>query len=236
MLLTSTLITHPFILPMPKSWKTTTHKLALKLRRKPNLKPQPQTGVQGITVIDDVLSRDEISSVLTYLESKGTTWSQATSRGPRFGEAPRQHWRMSTDDAAIADALWLETGLQDAMRSVLPPVGSTKPSSLNTNIRVYKYNAKDLDHFGAHIDDHDDTARGRTEYTFLLYMSDGDLCGGETVFYTGSGRRTREVFRCVPQAGRVLIFRHGAHECLEHESAMVTRGTKIVLRSDVCYM
>jgi hypothetical protein len=49
-----------------------------------------------------------------------------------------------------------------------------------------------------------------------------------------AGNRNRRLATVVPQPGLALLHRHG-DECLEHEGAAVTGGTKYVLRSDVVF-
>jgi len=150
-----------------------------------------------------------------------------TSRGPRFGEAERHHRRAAFDDPAFAAALWA-AGLDVALADL--HVGSRRPVGLNSNIRVYQYVPGDV--FGKHVDNANEVAEGRTEYTLLIYLTGAreGLVGGETVFYAGG----RELLRVEPVAGSALLHQHG-EACLLHEALPVLSGTKYVLRSDVVF-
>ena len=77
---------------------------------------------------------------------------------------------------------------------------------LNENIRIYKYSGGDV--FGKHVDGSNQTARGKTEFTLLIYLSgeEHELVGGETAFYAGGA----EVLRVAPVAGQALVHRHGS--------------------------
>ncbi|KAI9142004.1 hypothetical protein BKA69DRAFT_1021003, partial [Paraphysoderma sedebokerense] len=111
-----------------------------------------------------------------------------------------------------------------------------KPVGLNDHIRIYKYTPTQS--FAAHYDDFDSDSNGRkTYYTLLLYLSDESdgLIGGETVFYLDESKRKDESKVVVkPEKGMVLIHLHG-DECLLHESVMVEKGLKYVLRSDIVF-
>jgi len=82
-----------------------------------------------------------------------------------------------------------------------------------------------------------------TQYTLLIYLNGGgdhsgkeggeDLSGGETVFYTG--KRDNEVCGSFsPVQGWCLFHRHG-DRCLTHEGALVSKGTKYILRTDIVF-
>ena len=58
--------------------------------------------------------------------------------------------------------------------------------------------------------------------------------GGETCFYRDAHEGARELFRVAPEVGKVLVFRHG-DACVPHASVAVTKGEKVVLRSDVAF-
>lgn len=66
-----------------------------------------------------------------------------------------------------------------------------------------------------------------SEFTVLIYLEATDLKGGQTIFHT----RPPVSVDCVP--GRVLIHWTG-RECL-HEGALVEKGCKTLLRTDLFY-
>lgn len=181
-------------------------------------------GAVSVATADGVLSPAACAELVATAEARG--YDRATSRGPKFGEAARDHGRQSFTDAALAQRIF------DALAPALAQlrVGRAEPVGLNPRIRVYKY--AQGEHFGAHVDDSETVpGLGTTEYTLLLYICADGLVGGETAFF---GRRGAELCRVAPAAGRCLLHRHGP-QCLEHSSLPVQKGTKIVLRSDVAF-
>jgi hypothetical protein len=86
--------------------------------------------------------------------------------------------------------------------------------------------------FGRHVDDSNETERGTTQVTVLVYLS--DCQGGATRFHVSNAttRTTNVAFE--PQAGAILFHVHG-EKCLEHEADPVLGGTKYVLRTDLIY-
>jgi hypothetical protein len=89
-------------------------------------------------------------------------------------------------------------------------------------LRVYRYEVGQ--HFGLHQDQayfREDGARSLL--TFMVYLND-DFEGGETEF-------PEEARTIVPETGTALFFQH----MVLHAGKRVSRGTKLVLRSDVLY-
>ena len=110
-------------------------------------------------------------------------------------------------------------------------LGRLQPSGCNPNIRLYKYG--EGQRFGRHVDQANRLADGSTtEFTVLLYLND-DVEGGETVFYADH-RSNQEACRFSPKAGAALIHAHG-ERCLTHEGAVVRKGVKYLLRTDLAY-
>ena len=196
-----------------------------RLKPKEGLSLEPEEAAGTIT-IRNVLDESECANLIEAAEAGGMELQ--TSRGPRFGEAPRRHRRAAYDDPAFARTLW-ESGLSAAVANLR--VGSKKPVGLNPNIRLYAYEPGDV--FGRHYDDNNTIGGERTEYTLLVYLSGQaqGMEGGETAFYDS---HQRELVRIIPVAGSALLHRHG-EACLLHEALAVTRGMKWVLRSDVVF-
>eukprot|EP00929_Paragymnodinium_shiwhaense_P119224 TRINITY_DN91104_c0_g1_i1.p1 TRINITY_DN91104_c0_g1~~TRINITY_DN91104_c0_g1_i1.p1 ORF type:complete len:251 (+),score=56.37 TRINITY_DN91104_c0_g1_i1:125-877(+) len=194
-------------------------------KRKAGLVMEEEQKAKTLTV-RGVLDAEECQAVIAAAEKAGMELQ--TSRGPAFGEAVRHHSRVSFDDLDFADALWA-SGLDDLLANLR--VGGHRPTCLNENIRIYKYEPGDV--FGQHIDGSNVTSRGRTEYTLLVYLSGAaeGMQGGETAFYGAGGA---ELLRIAPVAGSALLHRHG-RACLLHEALPVTAGVKYVLRSDVVF-
>ncbi|KDP22345.1 hypothetical protein JCGZ_26176 [Jatropha curcas] len=167
------------------------------------------------------------------------------SLGPTRGEAYRDNDRVSSNDSALANAVW-ESGLNKLFSDI--KIRGKVAVGLNPNIRFYRY--KVGQRFGRHIDESVDLGDGkRTHYTLLIYLS-GDskakikkepngskdspsepLVGGETVFY---GSRNGVVAEVAPTEGMALLHIHG-DKCMLHEARNVTKGVKYVFRSDVIF-
>ena len=179
-----------------------------------------------------MLDARECNAIREAADARG--YEHATSRGPRYGEAKRDHGRAGYHDETLANGLWTDTGLGDVLASSLPGVHEGTPIGLNPALRVYRYALHDV--FGAHYDEYAVVDAGITAFTFLLYLS-GDASeekieGGETAFFGSAADGAKELFKVAPEQGVALIFRHGA-ECMPHASLPVRRGVKTVLRSDV---
>lgn len=106
------------------------------------------------------------------------------------------------------------------------------PIACNGNLRIYKYD-KGM-RFGRHVDDSNETERGTTQVTVLIYLS--DCQGGATRFHVSNGttHRTSNAVVFEPHVGAILFHVHG-EKCLEHEADPVLGGTKYVLRTDLVY-
>ncbi|KAH8117368.1 hypothetical protein DFH11DRAFT_1574601 [Phellopilus nigrolimitatus] len=172
---------------------------------------------------------------------------------PKKGEALRVNHRVSMHSPTFADTLFsvLLTHLPDfpyppskiVRKASNANPGTTENSarpaySFNPNIRLYKYT--EGQHFGCHYDDSvADSATGtHSEWTLLIYLSgkEDGVVGGETIFYMGHGKKKEREPPLKPdlQRGMALLHRHG-HDCLFHEGALVQKGTKYVLRTDVMF-
>ncbi|KKF94164.1 hypothetical protein CFO_g3480 [Ceratocystis platani] len=150
--------------------------------------------------------------------------------------------RKVVQDAAFAQRLWEETGLQEALREEgVKGLWDGEPIGLNPNIRIYRYTKGQF--FDAHYDDWNpvslsqgsSTIAAKTTWTLLLYLTSvADGCtGGETVFYPFDRRVTREEVAVAPETGMVLLHKHG-DECMLHEGREVTAGEKWIIRTDIC--
>jgi hypothetical protein len=133
----------------------------------------------------------------------------------------------------MAQALWgriRESKILDQLDFGFQPDGTYQPTICNGNLRLYKYE-KGMS-FGRHVDGSNQTDRGRTEVTVLIYLSGCE--GGATRFYTPISRKKETSFAFEPEVGAILLHVHG-DKCLEHEADAVTGGDKYVLRTDLVY-
>ena len=186
-----------------------------------------------IYTADNFLTENECKAWIHYSEQCGYT---PAFRAASAEYAHRDCGRVSFDDRRVNIALW--TRLQHIIKmgvcnKVKDADGREKKAvGVTRKVRIYKYVPGQW--FGKHIDVsnvEDEREDSMTGATVLVYLSDtrDGLVGGETVFYDG-----REVVRCVPLRGRLVVHAHG-EECLEHEAKEVTAGVKYIMRSDVVF-
>lgn len=142
-----------------------------------------------------------------------------THRGPLMAPEVRNNTRVMVDDPEAASALLAR------LRPLLPAeLFGWRLRGLNERLRWYRYDVGER--FNWHYDG--SFARSRSErsrLTLMLYLNDG-FGGGETMFDLSAGMRVAR-----PRAGAALLFPHA----LRHTGAVVTRGRKYVLRTDVMY-
>lgn len=208
----------------------------------PRLSAKPHLSVtelepHQIYVIPQFFTAQECDSLITYFDTHLSPQTVPTTI--RRGEAYRNNDRQSQHNPELAEMIW-RLGLDqvcashDGIHSVSSP---RRPCGLNSNLRIYRY--KPGQRFEAHYDDSvKDTTTGHwTDWTLLIYLN-GDMKGGETVFYKDdlAKKKKKKALETVaevrPEAGLALLHRHGQH-CLLHEALEVTHGAKWVLRSDV---
>jgi WD40 repeat protein len=77
------------------------------------------------------------------------------------------------------------------------------------------------------------TERVRSRLSFMIYLDDASsFSGGDTVFYaSASDQSADEIARVRPALGALIVFEHS----LWHAGAIVTAGTKCILRSDLLF-
>ena len=143
----------------------------------------------------------------------------------RYG--PHDRKRAFIDDPIRAEQIYkklklpaLETFYKDLKPDPPEDLNGWKPIALNERLRYYHYEIGQL--FSKHFDIlyriNDNT---RTFLTFIVYLNE-DFEGGQTIF-------DEDII--VPKTGDAIVFPHE----LKHEGATVTKGYKIILRSDVIF-
>ncbi|KAI8059512.1 hypothetical protein BC940DRAFT_313604 [Gongronella butleri] len=190
---------------------------------------------QQIYLVHDLFTPNECQKLIDYFEQHLKPQAVA-SLVPKPGEAFRSNDRQSMQSPVLAKLLW-QLGVARACEheGIVAASGPRTPCGLNSNIRIYRY--RPGQRFEAHYDDtvKDDVTGYWTDWTLLIYLN-GDMQGGETVFYRDHGAKKKKTTKppivVQPKQGLALLHRHGQH-CLLHEALEVTRGNKWVLRSDV---
>ncbi|TPX10707.1 uncharacterized protein E0L32_008276 [Thyridium curvatum] len=172
---------------------------------------------------------------------------------PEYRNSDRIIW----DDQAVVDRLWERClrapGLRERLavvddddEVVLGPSPSRRKMvrrwemrGLNRRMRFLRYGADQF--FAPHCDaayrEPGTDKVVQTLFTVHLYLNDSkqavgdsaELVGGATSFLPSNGSRKVDVD---PKAGRVLIFQHRG---LYHSGAVVEKGLKYTMRSDLLY-
>lgn len=201
-----------------------------------------------ILLIQDAFDESECKQFIKFMEELPLELTPA----PKKGEAVRVNYRINIQSPSFAEALFsvFSPHLPNfpLPESRVPRKANSKPDgsaiaarpahSFNSNIRMYKYT--EGQHFGSHYDDSvtDPETGTHSEWTLLIYLSgkEDGVVGGETIFYPGEGKKKDKELPIVPELrrGMALLHRHG-YECFRHEGALVQKGVKYVLRSDVMF-
>lgn len=173
--------------------------------------------------VSHFLLPEECRAFVIYGESKGF---EQTRQVATQEYAHRNQGRLSMDLEGLAEAIF-----QRSFPFLPAEIDNERPVGCSSNIRLYRYEAGDS--FGRHVDQSD----GASKLTALIYlnMDEMELQGGETIFYDAMDEsQVFASFSPATMGGCLVLHGHGAR-CLTHEAALVTKGTKYVLRTDVLY-
>ena len=177
-----------------------------------------------VFVLHNFLTSDECVALIR--RSEGLTYEIGTVGGV-VAEGIRNNERLLVDDKSLADTLFCRAA------PWLPQMAeSRRLVGFNERWRFYRYRP------GQTFQPHRDGSymsletHEKSEVTFLIYLND-DMTGGETRFFADMEQVAR---RCPyltvkPTIGAALVFFHSVW----HEGAIVQRGEKYVLRTDVMY-
>ncbi|KAI0436137.1 prolyl 4-hydroxylase [Xylaria telfairii] len=198
----------------------------------------------GLSLMKDVLTRQECMSIVAAMESIGFL-PDCPLRDDGSASSVLAHNVYWIVDQAFHDALWKRVSPH-----IPSHVGGRKAQGINRRFRVYRYvpGAEYRCHFdggwppsgvdpktGAYIYDASPTdAKQSSLFTFLVYLND-EFEGGETTFFTPSIREgVMNAHPVRPTMGSVALFPHGdAKGALLHEGTGVRKGAKYIIRTDV---
>jgi hypothetical protein len=171
-----------------------------------------------IWTVDDALPASECDAYVQRMRGgTGEVAPVITSEGVAVDLAVRSNTRIMWDGAAEANAL-----LAYVAATVPQVLGGHRLVGANPRLRLYRYGPGER--HGAHWDTVVELEGGvRSMVTLVFYLNDG-FDGGATEF--PELRRT-----IAPRRGRALLFQHR----VLHEATVVTRGEKLVLRTDILY-
>lgn len=169
--------------------------------------------------IPEFLSPAECDAWIACCEAEGFEEAPVTTAvGPVYMPEARNNTRVMLDDVPRAEGLWGR--LKPYVYAADRRDGLWRPVGLNERLRFYRYTPGQVFRWhrdGAFVR----SANERSTLTFLVYLDD-DCDGGATEF---------EDLVVSPRRGTALVFSHW----LLHQGAVVTRGVKHVLRSDVMF-
>ncbi len=172
-----------------------------------------------IFVIEDFLTPEECSELIAAGERAGFADAPITTRsGFEMRKDIRNNTRVMYDDAELAARCY-----ERAKPFLVETWFYRHVCGLNERLRFYRYEPgqRFAPHFDGRFDRND---QERSEFSFLIYLNE-DFEGGETRFFDP------EPISVTPRTGLALVFHHPQL----HEGAVLRRGVKYVLRSDVMY-
>jgi prolyl 4-hydroxylase len=177
-----------------------------------------------VLTVDDTLHADACVELIARIERLGPAPTVVRSdRGIHADASLRNNTRVWFDDAPLAAHIFEAIApAVETLRARLPALLVGDAIECEGTFRGYRYRAGER--FAPHVDGvyvRDDGAR--TLLTVLVYLN-GDVDGGATRFPEAQ-------LDVQPVAGRVCIFPH----VLLHEGAVVERGTKYALRTNVVF-
>lgn len=182
---------------------------------------------QLLWTVPDLYTADECAALIDELAS--AEWLPATvnrEEGRAVDARLRDNTVAVLRDPARSDELFrrVRPHVPERMTAELGNAGRVdmEVAGVHLPVRVYRYDPGQ--HFGPHQDQSYFGKNGeKSLLTLMVYLNEA-FEGGETEF-PEQGRII------VPKTGMALLFQH----MVLHAGNRVTRGTKLVLRSDVLY-
>jgi len=177
-------------------------------------------------VIENFLSPEECRELIALSERQGYEQAQVNIGGgrQRLNTSVRKTSRCMIDVPKAASILF------DRLAPFIPQHGPRGgwvcPVGLNERLRFLRYDPGDF--FRPHSDGRFDRPDGDTSLmTVMLYLNEPEA-GGDTIFLDYDSTENSPV---APQTGLCLLFDHD----LVHEGAMLKRGVKYAIRTDVMF-
>lgn len=170
-----------------------------------------------VFTIPDVLGGGDCKVLIDMLEGQGFDEAPITTiAGPVMNKNVRNNTRVMFDHVDLAARIYAR------IEHAIPTVCGTKPCGANERFRAYRYEPNQR--FAPHLDGcFARNAHERSELTLMIYLNEG---------FGGGGTRFLDYdIEVTPKTGMALLFQHR----ILHEGAVVTSGTKYVLRSDVMF-
>jgi len=172
-----------------------------------------------VLTLEGVLTEDECRSLIHRIETLGPEPAPiSTFRGEVRRPDVRNNDRVMLDDPALAQRLF------DRIKAQVPERLEVDWRLVGANERLRFYRYSSGQRFAPHFDgSFQRSSTERSLVTFLVYLNSCEK-GGAT-------RLTDLDLEVTPAPGRALLFNH----FLLHEGAIVSKGLKYVVRSDLMY-
>ncbi|CAJ1347086.1 unnamed protein product [Effrenium voratum] len=210
----------------------------LRFRQLAPTKREELPDIPGAFVLHDAFSEEECQQLIELTEQMGYTEDAPVSLGRNIRHNENCVWIADEETSRVAF---------ERCADLLPNDTDTNiPVGINRRWRFYKYNVGDI--FRPHLDGswagsgidstgnlvHDIFGDRWSKMSWVLYLNDNFQGGGTRFILKRFGM---DLVREVPaRRGSVLCFFHGEHPLsLLHEGALVTAGTKYIVRSEVLY-
>lgn len=162
-------------------------------------------------LVKQVYSQEECAQFIRFIE-------QSSPKLATNNLMYRNQDRVMIDDHNLAKDLF------NRLKANLPPkMGDLRLMGLNERLRFYRYQVGQS--FSAHMDHWYRPNEDQISlHTVLVYFNE-NFKGGETIFQEQLEQTV------IPETGMAAIFQHK----IRHEGAMVYRGTKYAMRTEVIY-
>ena len=178
--------------------------------------PDYQWITDDIFTVSGFLTPFECEEYVRFSETRGFGNAPiSTSFGQVLMKEVRNNSRVMVDDPSLAQLIW-----DRAAPFVPTQLGGHRAIGVNERFRFYRYELGQT--FKWHRDGYFERPNGeRSRLTLMVYLNDG---------FDGGHTRFEDAIIC-PATGTALFFAHH----LLHEGAVISRGRKYVMRTDVMY-
>ena len=218
---------------------------------------RPVPALPGAVLLSHALSRSECGSIIAAADALGWVPDEILAVGGGYDNLDDTAIVEQVHAGScvwLADDAFINT-LLERMRPHLPSTLRGRPLvGINSRCRLYRYGEEAR--YRPHIDGawpgsgfrdgayvYNVTPGAYSCLTVVVYCNDG-FDGGATTFYLPGETGVLLAHDVAPRAGAILVFPHGetphpdastAGGYLVHEGSEVTRGCKIIMRTDVLY-
>lgn len=177
---------------------------------------------EDVFEVPDFLSAHECSALVAESEAHG--YAEAG-----VGEAQQRIEMIRNNDRIVLfDPAWADEFESRLLALGLPVLDGQSAVGFTRCWRYYRYGPSQR--FKTHRDGFVEERGMRSRLTFMIYLNEG-FEGGSTRFRRNSWEVGESALEVRPQSGKALMFVHERW----HEGAVVAKGMKYALRTDILY-